>query len=72
MKKTYNVEIDCAACALKIEEAVKKIDGVLNASVGFVTQKMKIEFEDTADINLVIDNIIKRCKKIEPDFEIFV
>ncbi len=72
MKKTYKVEIDCAACALKIEEAVKKIDGVLNASVGFVTQKMKIEFEDTADINLVIDNIIKRCKKIEPDFEIFV
>ena len=43
MKKTYKVEIDCAACALKIEEAVKKIDGVLNASVGFVTQKMKIE-----------------------------
>lgn len=72
MKKTYNVEIDCAACALKIEEAVKKIDGVLNASVGFVTQKMKIDFEDTADINSVIDNIIKRCKKIESDFEIFV
>jgi len=72
MKKIYSIEVDCAACALKIEEAVKKIAGVSNAAVGFVTQKMKIEFEDDADIESVMKEVIKKSKRIESDFEIFI
>ena len=44
MKKTYKIEVDCAACALKMEEAAKNIQGVESATVSFMTQKMKVEF----------------------------
>ena len=46
MKKTYKIEVDCAACALKMEEAAKKIEGIATATVSFMTQKMKVEFEE--------------------------
>ena len=46
MKKTYGIEVDCANCALKMEEAAKKTSGVKDATVSFMTQKMKVEFED--------------------------
>ena len=42
MKKTYKIEVDCAACALKMEEAAKKTEGVQDATVSFMTQKMKV------------------------------
>ena len=48
MKKTYGIEVDCANCALKMEEAAKKTSGVKDATVSFMTQKMKVEFEDGA------------------------
>ena len=44
MKKTYKIEVDCAACAAKMEEAAKKTEGVKEATVAFMPQKMKIEF----------------------------
>ena len=72
MKKTYKIEVDCAACALKMEEAVKKLDGIKDASVGFMTQKMSIEFDDSADIDSVMQVVVKSCKKVEPDCEIFM
>ncbi len=72
MKKIYGIEVDCAACALKIEEAVKKIEGVSNAAVAFVTQKMKIEFEDNADVDSIMKEVVKKSKRIESDFEIFI
>ena len=46
MKKTYKIEVDCAACALKMEDAAKKVEGVTDATVSFMTQKMKVEFAD--------------------------
>ena len=68
MKKTY--KIDCAHCANLMEEATKKVAGVASAVVNFMTQKMIIEFEDGADTNAVMKNVLKVCRKIEPDCEI--
>ncbi len=71
MKKIYKIEVDCANCAAKMEDAAKKIDGVKDAVVNFMTLKMKVEFEDGADTETVMDNVFKACRKIEPDCEIY-
>ena len=70
MKKTYKIEVDCANCAAKMEEAAKNTAGVADAVVSFMTQKMKVTFEEGADENSVMDRIVKTAKKIEPDFKI--
>lgn len=70
MKKTYSIEVDCAACALKMEEATKKTEGVVDATVSFMTQKMNVEFADGADEKKVMKAVEKACKKVEPDCEI--
>ncbi len=67
MKKTFKlVDLDCANCAAKMENAIKKLDGVKNATVSFMAQKMTIEADDD-----VFDDVVKRavecCKKVEPD-----
>lgn len=72
MKKTYKIEVDCANCAAKMEDAVKNTAGVADAVVSFMTQKMKIEFENSADVNAVMKAVIKNCKKVEDDCEIFI
>lgn len=72
MKKTYGIEVDCANCALKMEEATKKTSGVKDATVSFMTQKMKVEFEDGAAADTVMQEVLKNCKKIESDCEIFL
>lgn len=72
MKKTYKVEVDCANCAAKMEEAVKKTDGVKDAALSFMTLKLKVEFEEGADIEAVMQNALKNCKKVEDDCEIFL
>ena len=72
MKKTYKIEVDCAACALKMEEAAKKTEGVQDATVSFMTQKMKVEFEDGAAADTVMQEVLKNCKKVESDCEIFL
>ena len=72
MKKTYKIEVDCANCALKMEEATKKVDGVTDATVSFMTQKMKVEFAEGADEKSVMEAVIKACKKVESDCEIFL
>ncbi|AKN31499.1 cadmium ABC transporter ATPase [Clostridium carboxidivorans P7] len=72
MKKNYKIEVDCAACSLKMEDATKKIDGIKDAAVGFMTQKMIVEFEDGANVEAVMKEVTKACKKVEPDCEIFV
>lgn len=71
MKKTYGIEVDCANCALKMEEAAKKTSGVKDATVSFMTQKMKVEFEDGAAADTVMQEVLKNCKKVESDCEIF-
>lgn len=70
MKKTYKIEVDCANCANLVEEAVKKVAGVKDAGVVFMTQKMKVEFEEGADPEAVMAAVLKAAKKVEPDFEI--
>ena len=71
MKKTYKIEVDCANCALKMEEAAKKTEGVVDAVVSFMTQKMKVEFAEGADEKQVMTSVLKACKKVEDDCEIF-
>ena len=70
MKKTYKIEVDCANCANLMEETTKKTAGVANAAVNFMTQKMTVEFEDGADVKAVMKDVLKACKKVEPDCEI--
>ncbi|MBE6740696.1 MAG: heavy-metal-associated domain-containing protein [Ruminococcaceae bacterium] len=70
MKKTYNIEVDCAACANKMEAAANKVDGVKEASVSFMTLKMNVEFEDGADEKAVMKKVLKACRKVERDCEI--
>ena len=70
MKKTYKIEVDCANCANLVEEAASKVAGVKELSISFMTQKMKVTFEEDADIDRVIADIAKTARKIEPDFEI--
>ncbi len=70
MKKTYNIEVDCANCANLMEEATRKISGVASATVNFMTQKMIVEFDDGCDIKSVMKDVLKACRKVEPDCEI--
>lgn len=72
MKKTYKVDVDCAACAEKMQEAIKNTAGVKDASLSFMTLKCKVEFEEGVDPDTVIKEARKNCKKIEDDFEIFI
>lgn len=72
MKKTYKIEVDCAACALKMEEAAKNTQGIISATVSFMTQKMKVEFAEDAEEKKVMKQVLKACRKVEPDCEIFV
>ena len=72
MKKTYGIEVDCANFDLKMEEAAKKTSGVKDATVSFMTQKMKVEFDEGADVASVMQDVLKNCKKVESDCEIFL
>ena len=72
MKKTYKIEVDCANCANKMEVAASKTDGIKEAVVNFMTQKMTVEFEDGADIELVMKSVLKNCKKVESGCEIYL
>ena len=69
MKKTYKCEVDCANCAAKMEDAIKKIEGVVSARVNFMTQKLSIEAADDI-FEEVLDKAVKACKKVESDCEI--
>ena len=70
MTKTYKIEVDCANCAAKMEEAANKVSGIAKATVNFMTQKMKVEFEEGADEESTMKAALKACKKVEDDCEI--
>ena len=72
MKKTYKIEVDCANCANKMEEAAQKTPGVKDATVNFMTLKMNVEFEDGQDPKTVMQQVRKNCKKVEDDCEIYL
>ena len=72
MKKVYMLEdLDCANCALKMADGIKKIDGIVNAEVNFMTQKMTIETE-IDDQKKIMKEVVKVCRKIEPDCTILL
>ena len=72
MKRTYALdELDCANCGLKMEEAVRKIEGVKSVNISFMTQKITLEADD-ADFDRVLKEAVKACKKVEPDCRIVV
>ena len=67
MRKTYKLtDLDCAHCAAKMEAAIQKIDGVTEASVSFLTQKLTVEAED-GRFEEIMKQVVKACKKVEPD-----
>lgn len=72
MKKTYKIDVDCANCASKIEDAAKKTEGVKDAVVNFMTLKMNVEFEEGQDHKAVMQEVLRNCKKVEDDCEIFL
>ncbi len=72
MKKTYRIEVDCANCANKMEEAAGKIPGIADVTVNFMTQKMIMDFADGADTDAVMKQVVKACKKVEDDCEIYL
>ena len=72
MKKSYKIDVDCANCAQKMEDAAKGTDGVKDAVVNFMLLKMKVEFEDGADPASVMEEVRKNCKIVEDDCEIFL
>lgn len=71
MVHRYNIEVDCANCAQKMEDTINDTDGVRSATVNFMTQKLVIEFEDGIDPNLLMPELQKKCKRVERDCEIF-
>lgn len=72
MKKTYKIEVDCANCANKMEEAARNTAGVKEAVVNFMTLKMNVEFEEGAEPKAVMQEVLKNCKKVEDDCEIYL
>lgn len=72
MKKTYKIEVDCANCANKMEDAAKHTEGVKDCVVNFMTLKMNVEFEDGVDRDAVMAKVLKNCKRVEDDCEIYL
>ena len=72
MKKSYKIDVDCANCANKMEIAAKATPGVKDAVVNFMTLKMNVEFDEGADHKAVMLDVLKACKRVESDCEIFI
>mgnify|MGYP000386345795 FL=1 len=72
MKKTYKIDVDCANCANKMEDAAKNTAGVKDATVNFMALKMIVEFEEGQDPDSVMKEVLKNCKKVEDDCEIYL
>ena len=72
MKKSYKIEVDCANCANKMEDAAKRTPGVKDATVNFMMLKMNVEFEEGQEPKAVMQEVLKKCKKVESDCEIYL
>ncbi len=72
MKKSYKIEVDCANCANKMEDAAKRTPGVKDATVNFMTLKMNVEFDEGQDPKSVMQQVLKNCKRVEDDCEIYI
>ena len=72
MKKKFKLtDLDCANCAAKMEDAIKKLDGVNDASVSFMMQKMTIDAEDDK-FDAIMEEVVRVCAKVEPDCKILM
>ena len=72
MKKTFKLEdLDCANCAAKMENGIKKLEGVQSASVSFMTQRLTIEAEEK-DFDVIMKQVAAVCRKVEPDCRIIM
>lgn len=71
MKKSYKIEVDCPSCANKMEIEAKNTEGVKDCTINFMMLKMKVTFEDGANEKEVMENVLKNCRKIEKDCEIY-
>lgn len=71
MKKRFKFVVDCANCAAKVEEAVKKIDGVHDATVNFMAQKLVLDADD-ARFDEILQEVAATARKIEPDSELYL
>lgn len=72
MRKVYKLdELDCANCGMKMEEAIRKIDGVKSVSVSFMTQKLTLDADD-ARFDDILKQCVKVCHKVEPDCRIVI
>lgn len=71
MKKSYKIDVDCAACAQKMEDAARATEGVKDVTVNFMALKMKVEFDEGRDPMEVMERVEKNCKKVEDDCSIF-
>ncbi len=72
MKKSYKIGVDCANCANKMEDAAKRTPGVKDATVNFMMLKMNVEFEEGQEPKAVMQEVLKNCKKVESDCEIYL
>ena len=72
MKKSYKIDVDCANCANKMEEAARNTAGVKEAVVNFMTLKMNVEFDEGHEPKTVMEEVRKACRKVEPDCEVFL
>ena len=70
MKKKFKIEVDCPNCAAKMEGAVQKLEGVTGASISYMTQKLALEADD-ARFDEILEQVIKTCKKVDADFELY-
>lgn len=71
MQKKFKIEVDCANCANKMEEAARRTAGVKDCTVNFMTLKMIVSFEDGVDVKATMEQVLANCKKVEDDCEIF-
>ena len=72
MKKSYKIDVDCANCANKMEEAARKTEGVKSATVNFMMLKMIVEFVEGHDPKAVMQEVRKNCKRVEDDCEVYI
>lgn len=72
MKKTYRIEVDCANCANLMEDAANRTEGVQKAVVNFMTQKLIVEFAEGSDEKAVMKEVVRACKRVEEDCEIYL
>ncbi len=71
MKKTYRIEVDCANCALKMEEVLRRVPGISDAVINFIAQKLTVDIEDGQNEASVMKQALKSCRRVERDCEIF-